>query len=270
MHVNVSWTTFVFPQLGSVFCLQLRPTAPSRRPAPPSQPRRQLPTATPRPTCPPPPPFSRLLPAARRPLSNTTVARLLPASSRSPPPPPRRLPPPSTASPPPLTQDPCFHPARLLPPASRSPPTPRHLHPSASLPSCPAPLFPPPRAPSPPAGLHPPLSRGLFLRLLLLPPRCPLASTPPPCRHPSSSSSHRRPSPLPTTQVPLLPLLRCPPRPWPRATICLQDHRGPLEACTIRSLIRACREDSLLSRTVRRYWRCSRVTLDHAGFTFYY
>lgn len=248
----------------------LRLTAPSLLSTPPTQPR--LCTLTPKPLPPRPLPRpNRHLQAALQLPSNTmeahhlllnshsTLLFLLRLNSSSPLPRCHLLPHSKPFLPPPPTRVLRLHPAKLpLPPRPShsspslrpSPPSPQHLHLPVILPSSPARL-PLPRTPS---RLEPPLlplSLGLFRLLVLLQSPCPLASTQAPC-HPNSSPLH--PSHLRTTRVHLLPELRCLPPPWPRATTCLPDHRAHralLGPCSSLYLSPACREDTLLSRTVR-------------------
>lgn len=247
---------------------QLHLTAPSHLSVTPTQPHLHPLTPTPFRLC-PLPRLSHHLPVALHLPSSTTEARHLLLNSNSTPLYPlplnssspllHRLLPLSNPFPPPPTRVLCLHPAKLPLPKSPnhsspslrpSPPSPQRLHLSVSLPSCLARL-PLPRAPSHPEHPHLPLSQGHFLLLVLLQPHFPLASTQAPC-HPSSSPL--LPSHPPTTQVPLLPALRCLPLPWPRAITCLQDHRAHqalLGPCSSIHLSLACREDSLLSRMVR-------------------
>lgn len=158
----------------------------------------------------------------------------------------------------------CLHPAKLQlrkcpshssPSPQPSPPSPQHLHLSASPPLAPAhPLL--PRGPFHPE--HPLLlSLGLFLLLLLLQPHLPLPSTQAPF-HPSSSPLYLSHPPI--TQVHLLLELRCLPLQWLRATTCLLDPCSSLHPSL------ACREDTLLSRMVRRR-PLSRTEMDYSHFS---
>lgn len=244
-------------------------TAPSLPSVLPTRPHLRPPTPRLLLPCPLLPP-SRHLPAAPQLLSNTTEAHRLLLNSHS----TLLSPLPLNSSSPlllyrrlhrsklylhPPTRVPRLHRVRLpLPrPPSRSSPSlhpsllsPRRLHLPASLPSPPA--HPPlPRAPSHLEHPRLPLSLGLFLLLVLLPPLPLLVSTQAHCRH---SSSPLHPSRSPITQGPLLPELRCLPLLWLRATTCLQDlraHQALLGPCSSLHHSLACRQDTLLSRTVR-------------------